>query len=115
MDDKKNIFNKINDFSMGRVLGTVMLFMGILLILLGYAMLIDAGIIFHISFAGPPFFLLGLALVIFPGSKDVKFDREMSEQMDFFKEASLFHKIIWGLFFLIGLAVTGYFIVYLFV
>jgi uncharacterized membrane protein YccF (DUF307 family) len=90
---------------LGRFFGMIFIFIGGFISAFGYHMLQKEGAVLKICLAGPCLFLMGVAMLFFPGG-NITVSESKTKQKEpnvVFGEAPGLHKIVW----LVALAVGG--------
>ncbi|MEM7797649.1 MAG: hypothetical protein AAF633_00545 [Chloroflexota bacterium] len=96
----------------GRTVGLVLFGLGVLLSVIGYAMLAGAGYTIRLFVAGPAMVFVGLAMTALPGGSLTLEESKQPgfQHQSFLKEAPLSHKIAWGIAGLVGIFIAFNFI-----
>ena len=89
----------------GRSNGLVLLGVGFLFLILHIILVQNEEASFRILMFGPPVFIaIGLSMVLFPGAK-VTTKEVHSDNIDFWGVSSIFHRTMWIVFSVIGIAI----------
>ena len=98
--------------NLGRLQGIILFSVGLIFAVFAIVMLNNTGSVMQLFFAAPALLLLGIAMIIFPGSDiPVSEHKDKSKQIEVFTKAPVIHKIIWAVAFILGITISIYYII----